>query len=249
MCGLNKDVDLFSSYVESSPPVASEWRSGVVEPWNSGADDERNQSRTEETDTRMKGRMIPVDFSEVVQPYLHHAGIRTVWKLLFAHRSPPVWPADPDAPAWSYVTTWAVSSSWLITFPLSAISIRLPLSPSRAFFICWCFLQPANLLIQSSLCFCCLSSVSFLCILSSGGSRWEAGDDSCISSRSRGHVGSAPLRHYRVCEPRPCRGRNRGCTEWKIVREQTFMGSICMCIPLLLLCYCLLLFVNSNFNI
>lgn len=91
--------------------------------------------------------------------------------------------------------------------------LHLPQSfPLQGFFICCCFLQPANPLIQSSLCCCCLSCVSFLCILSPGGPGWEAGDDSCISSRSWGHAGSAPLRHCRVCEPQLHRGRNRGCT-------------------------------------
>lgn len=176
----------------------------------------------------MKGRTIPVDFlrwCSHICTMLTYGQCENCCLLTDLHLSGPLTPT-PQRGAMSQTrnlvaTIWAVSSS-----------IRLRLSPSRAFFICCCFLQPAKPLIQSSLCCCCLSCVSFFCILSSGGSRWEAGDDSCISSRSWGHVGSAPLRHYRVCEPRPRRGRNRGCTEWKIVIEQTFMGSICMCILL-----------------
>lgn len=140
----------------------------------------------------MMGCTILVDFQRGWQPYLHHAATRTAWKPLLAHRSPPIWPADPDTTAlsWNDLEASPPPSEQSAPADLSH-SPCLPSSPSAPvfpfqgfFFICCCFLQPANPLIQSSLCCCCLSCVSFLCILSPGGPQWEAGDDSCISSRS-----------------------------------------------------------------
>lgn len=107
-----------------------------------------------------------------------------------------------------------LSSQLQLTYLTLPVCHRLHLPQSFPlqgfFYLLFFFLQPANPLIQSSPCFCCLSCVSFLCILSPGGPRWEAGDDSCISSRSWGHVGSAPLRHCRVCELQLHRGIKQG---------------------------------------
>lgn len=174
------------------------------------------RSRWEKTDTKMEGCTILGDFQRGWQPYLHHAATRTAWKPLFSQISTYLacWPRHHSLELCHGTTSKPrrhhLSSQLQLTY--LTLPACLSLSPSRAFFICCCFLQPANPPIHSSLCCCCLSCVSFLCILSPGGPLWEAGDDSCVSSRSWGHVGSAPLRHCRVCEPQLHRGRNRGCT-------------------------------------
>lgn len=140
---------------------------------------------------------------------------------MFAHRHPPVWPADHDDIACSLVTgwprwltaVWAVShcscpplTSYLtapvcyssISFTLSyALCLFTTLSPSGPL-LCF-YYQYTVFLVQSSLCFSLhLPYVSVFCIFSQsspGGPCWETDDNSCISSWWRGHFRSSPLRH------------------------------------------------------